>query len=420
MPASPPLQKSKPKHHHPRFQRESSHELQRPGFAPGKSLLAILALTLGLSACAKRIESHPQLERDSGQLPSGRNLHFDEIRIVARPEAMALRELSDKELFAAGQQAATAGDDTLAVMAFELLADEHPNSPYRNPALFEAGMALLRLNDHAGSLGRFLEAAQEYGSTGKGTEASFRAADAHWHLGENAAALAILERIASDSLADPLKRVEAEVKRAVILLELDEPQQAERLLRAALHSLTGELKDEVVDRALQSRAQFQLAEVFRTYFQQAPLNPSTSSQEKLLADLEYKAQMLLGAQGHYLRCIRLGHAEWATASGYRIGELYQDLHSQLDNAQIPEDLDEEQAALYQEELRDKIQVLIGKAIKAYERTLATALRVGAQNPFVAQSEAQLEKLKQMLKEGEAKDADGLESGASNSELESED
>ena len=57
-------------------------------------------------------------------------------------------------------------------------------------------------------------------------------------------------------------------------------------------------------------------------FLEIKLDPPNSAKEKLFGDLEYKAQMLLSAQGHYLRCIRVGHPEGATASGYRIGAPY--------------------------------------------------------------------------------------------------
>ena len=117
---------------------------------------------------------------------------------------------------------------------------------------------------------------------------------------------------------------------------------------------------------------------------------------RLARRLTQRRGALLSAQGHYLRCIRVGHPEWATAGGYRIGELYQNLYEHIAEAKPPADLNEEEADVYREELRNRVRVLVTKAIDAYEQTLAAAERVGATNPFVQQTRVQLEKMKTLL------------------------
>jgi hypothetical protein len=114
--------------------------------------------------------------------------------------------------------------------------------------------------------------------------------------------------------------------------------------------------------------------------------------------LEAKAQLLLSAQGHYLRCIRRGDGEWATAAGYRIGELYEELHAELLGAPLPSGLTEEQRALYQAELRKKVKNLVAKAIRIYQENLSAAQRVGAQNAHVEKTGQALERLQKLLLE----------------------
>src|SRR5205085_10971609 len=123
------------------------------------------------------------------------------------------------------------------------------------------------------------------------------------------------------------------------------------------------------------------------------LDPSSMNERALADALETKAQFLLSAQGHYLRAIRKGDGEWATAAGYRIGELYEEFHDQLLHAPLPPALDEGQRAVYQEDLRKKVRNLIGKAIRIYEETLSTAQRVGAQNSYVEKTGQALERLR---------------------------
>ncbi len=111
--------------------------------------------------------------------------------------------------------------------------------------------------------------------------------------------------------------------------------------------------------------------------------------------------MLLSAQGHYLRTIRIGNPDWAVAAGYRIGELYDEMYVQMTEAPPPPGLDAEHEAAYREELRRKVRVLVTKAIAIYESTLATARRTGVENRFVEKTQSSLERMKKELLVAEA-------------------
>ena len=167
------------------------------------------------------------------------------------------------------------------------------------------------------------------------------------------------------------------------------------LLRAAIEMYEKD-NEEPVDPALPAQAEFWLGEAFRGSFRAEALDPGAMDEKALGDALERKAQFLLSAQGHYLRCIRRGDGEWATAAGFRIGEMYEDLYEQLVNAPLPRGLDEQQSVLYRQQLRDKVKNLVGKAIRVYEQTLSTAQRVGAQNPYVKKTEDALERLRKLL------------------------
>lgn len=354
----------------------------------------LLVVVLATSACVRRVDTTPRV----AHTPPDRTLYFEPVEIRSSPEQVAISELNDAELWAIGNAAWAAGDWAKAALHFERIADFHEASQHRPDALHQAGLALERMKDHAGALERFLEAFELRTEGPKKLESLFKVADAYYFLGDYGKAAETLDRIARVEGLPAVKQAETKVKRAVCLLSDDQFLEAERELRRTLTFIKEHLGDEVRDGYLPSQAQFYLAEVFREYFLKAKLDPSTSTQEELMADLEYKAQMLLSAQGHYLRCIRVGHPEWATASGYRIGELYQRLYEQMTGASVPKDLDAEQKDIYLEELRSRVKVLVTKAIDAYEQTLATAERVGATNPFINQTRAELERMKTLLVE----------------------
>lgn len=376
---------------------------------PLRPLACLLLLTA--AACAHRattpdarVTQRPVTVPHSEDplLAPDRTMRFEQVEIRGGPaEQIAISDLNDEELFAIGKAAMAAGDNAKAALHWERLADFFPESPRRVEALHGAGLMLERMRDYAGALARFAEAMKVAGDTVAGAEARLKVADQYWFLNDFTTAADVLEPLTYATWIPELRRAEAATKRAICLSSAGRLQEAEKELRAILTSLRNDLRDALPDQYLPSQAQFHLAEIYRTHFLAVEIDPVKQTQEELLKELEYKAQMLLSAQGHYLRCIRLGHPEWATASGYRIGELYQNLYLQLGESRAPTDLDAEAAQVYREELRRKVRVLVTKAIDAYEKTLATAERVGATNPFVHQTRLDLEKMKALLLEEEA-------------------
>ena len=95
----------------------------------------------------------------------------------------------------------------------------------------------------------------------------------------------------------------------------------------------------------------------------------------------------------------MGNSDWAVASGYRIGELYDGLYAAMVEAPPPPGLDAEHAAAYRAELKRTVRVLVVKAITIYEQTLAVAGRARVENNrFVAETQASLDRMKQALRE----------------------
>ena len=56
-------------------------------------------------------------------------------------------------------------------------------------------------------------------------------------------------------------------------------------------------------------------------------------------------------------------------------------------------MNEEARTVYREALRERVSVLVMKAIKVYESSLQMARRVGEQNEWVVKTSQQLERMK---------------------------
>ena len=307
------------------------------------------------------------------------------------PQEVALGDLDDATLFDVGTRAFQAGDFEKAALHFDRLWSSFPASPLRGPALWNAGLAHERLSQDALALERF----EKYIALKNEPDAQLHAARAEYRLGRFAAAADRLHTLASRPGLPLLVRASALLQEGVCRVQGGSRADGEILLRTALDLYEND-RDEPVDPALPAQAEFWLGEAFRGAFREQKLDPAAMDEKGLEGALERKAQFLLSAQGHYLRSIRRGDGEWATAAGYRIGEIYEEFHDQLLQAPLPRGLTDDQRALYQEELRNKVRNLIEKAIRIYEQTLATAQRVGAQSGYVEKTQQALERLRKLL------------------------
>ena len=120
----------------------------------------------------------------------------------------------------------------------------------------------------------------------------------------------------------------------------------------------------------------------------------------MAVDMDDKARQLLVAQRHYIETIKLGNPQWASASGYQIGSLYEEFYDAFIHAPIPADLigeaNGEKREVYYEELRKKIRILLEKSLRTHEQNLLMLERLGVQNEWRDKSKLAFAKLQRML------------------------
>ncbi|MDF1563704.1 MAG: hypothetical protein P1V51_11720 [Deltaproteobacteria bacterium] len=351
---------------------------------------AALLASLGLAAgCATTTTT--------GQ---ARELELPAVEVRAgSPERVALAALNVEELFQVGMAAHTRGDYERAAMAFESVIAGHPDSPRVADAHFNAGLSWERMGESLRAVDHFLLLlGHQDGSAWEG--AALRASDNLYHLEAYADAAALLHELAERSRHDPDLRIEALVKEGVCLLEMGRDVDAESRLRQALgrYHLERREDEDSLDTLYPAQGQFFLGEVYRLRFESGELD-AAQSLEGLEADLTAKGALLLSAQGHYLRAIRMGEAKWAAAAGYELGRLYEIFHRQITRARLPLELkDPAERLAYQQVLQAEVRALLEKALSAYERTLATAERIGVQGRWRERIEAGLDRVRSLLLE----------------------
>ncbi len=318
-------------------------------------------------------------------------VQFDPLLITGDLE---LEKLNDEELFAAGTSFYAAEEYVQAARYFGRLADFFPKSKHRRNALYNAGLAAEKAKSWDEAYQRFSELSDPVHGTGDALDAAYRVAETLYHSERFDEAIAVLEALASRKDLTLDKQIEARTQQGICQLEAGHSELAEATLRKVL-AVWQDADHDSMDDYFPAQAQFFLGEIYRLHYESITLDADKTVDE-LARDLEYKAELLLSAQGHYLRAIRIGNGYWATAAGAQIGGLYENLYEHMTNASAPHELNNEEAEVYRQELRKKIRVLLSKAITIYERTLEAAERIGATSPFVEKTRESLAHMKELL------------------------
>ncbi len=183
----------------------------------------------------------------------------------------------------------------------------------------------------------------------------------------------------------------------------DRPTAEHRFLKARRLYKRASTLERIPVKYFIAQASFYLAELARLDFEDFSLQVPTAEQlaesgqpsmEHFLGQqLEQKCQLLLRAQYQFLRVIREAHVGWASAAGYKVGTMYEVLYDDLTALPVPDDLDGEAGALYRTLLRDKVMILLEKAIRVWQSTADMAVRTGADNLWVERTRESLARVR---------------------------
>lgn len=364
-----------------------------------KHIVSVLPLVLAVGGLACATSPAPRRVA----VPDNQKLQMETVVVRANPDPLTGLEGYDaKTLLELGAEQYRAGTYDQAVKVYEKLIREFPSSTMVPPAHFNAGLSYEKLEE-------WPKAAEHFQAIVTDHEGSEPYRDAHFNLARAYGKLEDWNGVADtfwavrqlDGGLEPMDEIEARVGTGVGLFMQEDFLTAEREFRQALRFYEGHDKKEYLPaKYFVGQARFYLGEIAAKEFEHARLSTPKSSPEEAWVEsmgeeLEEKCQLLLRAQSHLIRTIRVGHRGWATAAGFRIGSLYEHLFDELMSVPVPAELDADLAEVYKEELRDRVSVLVKKAIRVYEANREMAERVGERNEWVEKTSVALERMKKL-------------------------
>ena len=316
------------------------------------------------------------------------------------------REVDLRALFSEAGDYLGADDYENALRLYDMVLENVENDDYERITLYNSGLSLE-------GLGRYEEGGQRYARVIRGWPASDDAKDAHFRLAECYAMLgqydsvpALMERVLPQISLSVDERVEAHLRWGNALLELRRFEESAAQYRAAVETNENALlrydpennhPDEVpveLNDPLLAHSHFSLGRVYHELFSEVRL---VLPQDRLTRDLVDKTQLFEQAQEAYLDAVRTGNRYWAPAAGFMVGQLFEDYYYDVLATEVPQDFNELELEVYFEELRQFIEPAMERALAVYENNLAMSYRLGANNEWVDDTLASLERVHTYLR-----------------------
>ncbi|MCP4599351.1 MAG: tetratricopeptide repeat protein [Proteobacteria bacterium] len=371
-----------------------------------KPALAILAFAWGIVCCGPPVSSrHVSIQNKDNQPDKPVRLDPIHVRATGEEERLAIDAYDAAGLFERAAKYLRKGHCDEAVAMYKQLIEEFPDSNFGAPSLYNSGLCNEQLEHYQEAAGNYLSMIENYPDSRDKTDALFRLAGTYEKLEAWDNASVIFDTLLTEREdLEGIERIEALARKGSSLVHFRRWDEAQLTLDEAVGLFrTGKGISPSASTFYYAMARFKIGEIAHAEMREAKL----PTDEALLEPaLERKCKLLLDAQKEYTKTIRIAHPHWAAAAAYRIGNLYRNLWDDMITGPRPPDLDEEARDVYTEILKERIRVLLKKAVVQWERTLKMARRLNLNNEWIDRTTEELKEIREILAlEIKAADAD---------------
>ncbi len=206
-------------------------------------------------------------------------------------------------------------------------------------------------------------------------------------------ALSLYDDILLKNTLKPMDRAECHLRKAMAYLIKDDFARADHELSVAISQTNGLFPNGYQQNELMAEIFYQKGETFRLLSAKVELKLPL---EKMKRSLNDKIRFFKKSISHYVSCINVHQSYWATAAGFQLGKLHEDVYYQITNAEHPADFDEETIVLYRHQLKKKIFPILQESIGIYQKNAELGQRIGASNEWIKATNQKLDELKQMI------------------------
>jgi len=327
-----------------------------------------------------------------------------ELPVYATPVLVTPTDETPEEMFERAHGLLLEGLAKEAAPIFDRLAQ--PSEPSAaSPELpsfaaFNAGIAWEQIGDLRTALARFSAALKNHPEGEVGKWAALRSARLHAALEEWSLLSAMADLLLAREDLDDVERLEAHGAKGLAVVESGDPDSAEKYISRG--------RDIVEERRLGDggRLPVEVAELYFALGEVRRLRSESISfvplPEHFADALERRCQGLLDAQSAYSDAMRSYDARWAAMSGYRVGQLYQQLYKDVMAIAPPKTADTaDKKRLFQGAMRLRYRVLLEKGLTMMEHTIMLGVRTGEASAWIDRAREAKHELTSSLLEQQA-------------------
>jgi len=272
-----------------------------------------------------------------------------------------------------------------AAERFDRLVRLAPQGDTAAPSLFNAAIAHEGLGDRLAAIQRYQGLIERFPDHVITRGAPFRLSRLFAYLERWSDLAANAERMLALKDLTVIEAIEAHGARALGLVEQDQVDEAARQVGLARdlieqHRL-GESGKPPIELA---QASFALGEVRRKRSEKVSFDPLPPNFAEVL---EQRCQGLLDAQSAFTDAMRSYDAHWSAMAGYRVGQLYQQLHRDVMAIAPTAKSDTlKKKQLFEGAMRLRYRVLLEKGLKMMDGTVRLGARTGEDSAWVHRAE----------------------------------
>lgn len=366
-----------------------------------RSALVTLAAMAALAACAggtPRSMTGPGARPAASRGPS-RSVSGGEFRVIGRPDGTG-DAYDAVMLFDRATEALRARRCEPALADYERLAREFPDSRYVAAAYYNRGVCLQVLRRFGDAVTSFRESITRSRERELVRDAWFRIAATAESMNPQRPDLVVEATTALLTLPGLTisEQIEARARQAAALLAQGDRARAVTIAQEAIDlAPTPEAIRALDDDAFIAEANFVQAEASRLDAADVVIDVSAPDLE---AAIERRVGFVVHAHVRYNAAIRVGNADWAAASGFRLGEMYSDLYRAIVEARTPPEWDDHAVQIYRRRTAQRLRGMLSGALRAWEATVEMARRNGIQdNEWVRRTDEQIQALREMIANG---------------------
>jgi tetratricopeptide (TPR) repeat protein len=268
---------------------------------------------------------------------------------------------------------------------FDRLVRLAPQGDVAAPSLYNGALAREGMGERLAAVDHYRELLQRFPDHVTTRGAPFRLSRLFAFLERWSDLAANADRILAMKDLTVLEAIEAHGAKALGLVEQDQVDEAAREVGLARDLIEQHRLGESGKPPLElAQASFALGEVRRKRSEKIVFDPLPPNFAEVL---EQRCQGLLDAQSAYTDAMRSYDSHWSAMAGYRVGQLYQQLHR--DVMAIPPTAKSDtlkKKQLFEGAMRLRYRVLLEKGLKMMEGTVRLGQRTGEDSAWVHRAE----------------------------------